>query len=80
MVEMFGADVAQHRPIGLLNVEADPEAEGCCLTLLVAFRAPLEEVPLIGKCAWQEVHKDVEKKLLSIITTKNSAVELHVVR
>lgn len=80
MVEMFGADVAQHRPIGLLNVEADPKAEGCCLTLLVAFRAPLEEVPLIGKCAWQEVHKDVEKELLSIITTKNSAVELHVVR
>ncbi|XP_026319155.1 8-oxo-dGDP phosphatase NUDT18 [Hyposmocoma kahamanoa] len=80
MVEMFGADVAQHRPIGLLNVEAAPEAEGCCLTLLVAFRAPLEEVPLIGKCAWQEVHEEVEKKLLSIITTKNSAIELDVVR
>ncbi|XP_030035451.2 8-oxo-dGDP phosphatase NUDT18 [Manduca sexta] len=80
MVEMFGADVSQHRPLGLLNVEADPSADGCCLTLLVAFRSPLEEVPLIGKCVWQEVSQDTENKLLSMITTKYSTVELHVVR
>ncbi|KAJ2951110.1 hypothetical protein O0L34_g5495 [Tuta absoluta] len=80
MVEMFGADVGQHRPLGLLNVEADPTADGLCLTLLVAFRPPLEEVPLIGKCAWQEVHQDVEKSLLSMISNKNATVELHVVR
>ncbi|KAI5646017.1 NUDIX domain-containing protein [Phthorimaea operculella] len=80
MVEMFGADVGQHRPLGLLNVEADPSADGLCLTLLVAFRPPLEEVPLIGKCVWQEVHQDVEKSLLSMISNKNATVELHVVR
>ncbi|CAD0201750.1 unnamed protein product [Chrysodeixis includens] len=80
MVEMFGADVGQHRPLGLLNLEHDPTADGCCLTLLVAFRAPLEEVPLIGKCVWQELEQDVENRLLTIITTKNSSVELHVVR
>lgn len=80
MVEMFGADVGQHRPLGLLNIEHDPTSDGCCLTLLVAFRAPLEEVPLIGKCVWQQLPTDVENKLLTIITTKNSTVELHVVR
>lgn len=80
MVEMFGADVGQHRPLGLLNVEHDPMADGCCLTLLVAFRPPIEEVPLIGKCVWQELSHDVENKLLSIINKKYSTVELHVVR
>lgn len=80
MVEMFGADVAQHRPLGLLNVEADPSADGCCLTLLVLFRPPLEEVPLIGKCAWHELSADVAKDLIPVVTSKNSTVELHVVR
>ncbi|XP_013191632.1 8-oxo-dGDP phosphatase NUDT18 [Amyelois transitella] len=80
MVEMFGADVGQHRPLGLLNVEADPSCDGCCLTLLVAFRAPLEEVPLIGKCVWHEVSRDIENKLLSVISTKNSTLELNVIR
>lgn len=80
MVEMFGADVAQHRPLGLLNVESDPSADGCCLTLLVLFRPPLEEVPLIGKCAWHELSQEVAKDLIPIVTTKNSTIELHVVR
>lgn len=80
MVEMFGADVGQHRPLGLLNVESDPVNDGCCLTLLVAFRPPLEEVPLIGKCVWHELSLDVENKLLSAINKKNSTIELHVVR
>lgn len=80
MVEMFGADVGQHRPLGLLNLEADPVADGCCLSLLVAFRPPLEEVPLIGKCVWQEVSHDVENRLLSLINKKHSTIELHVVR
>lgn len=80
MVEMFGADVAQHRPLGLLNVEADPSADGCCLTLLVVFRPPMEEVPLIGKCAWHELSQDIEKKLVPLVSSKNSTIELHVVR
>lgn len=80
MVEMFGADVGQHRPLGLLNIEHGPPADGCCLTLLVAFRPPLEEVPLIGKCVWQEVSREDEKRLLTNITAKDSLIELHVVR
>ncbi|CAK1555116.1 unnamed protein product [Leptosia nina] len=80
MVEMFGADVAQHRPLGLFNVEADPSAHGCCLTLLVVFRPALEEVPLIGKCVWHELSQDIEKSLASIVSRKNSTIELHVVR
>lgn len=80
MVEIFGADVAQHRPLGLVNVEFDPLTDGCCLSLLVVFRAPLEEVPIIGKCAWHELSSELENKLLPIITTKNSTIELHVVR
>lgn len=80
MVEMFGADVGQHRPLGLLNLEHDPVADGCCLTLLVAFRAALEDVPLIGKCIWQEVSREHDNSLYTMIATKNSLVELHVVR
>ncbi|XP_013173196.1 PREDICTED: 8-oxo-dGDP phosphatase NUDT18 [Papilio xuthus] len=80
MVEMFGADVGQHRPLGLLNLEADPSADGCCISLLVVFRAPLEEVPIIGKCAWHEIPREFENKFLPMITTKNSTIELHVVR
>lgn len=80
MVEMFGADVGQHRPMGLLNVEADPSEHGCCLSLLVAFRPPLEDVPLIGKCAWQELNREHEDKILSLIATKNSIIDLVVVR
>lgn len=80
MVEMFGADVGQHKPLGLLNVEYDPTADGCCLSLLVAFRAPLEEVPLIGKCVWHELAIDVENQLLPLLLAKNSTVELHVIR
>lgn len=80
MVEMFGADVAQHRPLGVLNVEADPSADGCCLSLLVLFRPPLEEVPLIGKCAWHELSQEVAKDLIPVVTSKNATIELHVVR
>lgn len=80
MVEMFGADVGQHRPIGLLNVESDPEADGCCLSLLVAFRPPLEEVPLIGKCVWHELLPDIENDLLPMIASKYSTIDMRVVR
>jgi 8-oxo-dGDP phosphatase len=47
---MFGAELPQHRPHGVLNVEHSPinnvevEGDGFCLTLLVSIRQPLEEV------------------------------------
>lgn len=84
MVEIFGADVPQHRPHGLLSLEhATPTLtgyDGCCLSLLVAFRAPLEEVPLIGKCVWHEIPDEIGNQLLSKISSKTSTLFLHVVR
>lgn len=82
MIDMFGAEVAQHRPHGLLSVEHDGRNgnDGVCLTVLVAFRAPLEEVPIIGKCVWHEVSKELSEKLSQKVVAKNSTFELHVIR
>uniref|UniRef100_A0A6M2DMF0 Putative nudix hydrolase fgf-2 n=1 Tax=Xenopsylla cheopis TaxID=163159 RepID=A0A6M2DMF0_XENCH len=83
MVEMFGAELPQHRPHGLVSVEHDPlnsQSDGFCMTLLVAFRPPLEEVPIIGKCIWHEVPKDIGDQLLKRVSSKNASVLLHVIR
>lgn len=84
LVEIFGADLPQHRPHGLLAVEhcnnTETVADGNCLTLLVAFRPPLEEVPIIGKCVWQEVSKELGDRLLERVASKNATLVLHVVR
>lgn len=62
-------------------MEFDPkeDQEGACLTLLVAFRAPLEEVPIIGKCVWHETAKELGEKLLERVSSKNSTIPLHVI-
>ncbi|XP_060524564.1 8-oxo-dGDP phosphatase NUDT18 [Cylas formicarius] len=82
MVDLFGAEVPPHRPYGLFSVEHDPRSgrDGVCLTLLVAFRAPLEEVPIIGKCVWHEISRDLGDGLLQKMASKRSLVELHVIR
>ncbi|RZC36415.1 hypothetical protein BDFB_014512 [Asbolus verrucosus] len=66
----------------LLQVEYDPEnrQEGVCLTLLVAFRAPLEEVPIIGKCVWHETSKELGEKLLAKVSSRNLTIPIHVIR
>ncbi|CAH1381193.1 hypothetical protein MTP99_005171 [Tenebrio molitor] len=81
MVDLFGAEVAQHRPHGVLSVEYDPREreDGACLTLLVAFRAPLEEVPIIGKCVWHETSKELGEQLLMRVSSKNSTIPIHVI-
>lgn len=83
MVELFGAEVPSHRPCGLLSVEHDSSTnqDGLCLTLLVAFRSPLEEVPIISKCVWHEISsKDLSDKLLQKVSSKNATFFLNVIK
>lgn len=86
MVELFGQDVPQHRPVGLLSIEHNPSSstsnatDGICLTLLVVFKPTLEEISLISKCSWIELSKDISDRLSLIVVTKNSTFPLHVVR
>ncbi|CAD7092497.1 unnamed protein product [Hermetia illucens] len=85
MIEMFGADLPQHRPHGVLTIEHSPSApphttDGLCITLLVAFRPALEEVSLIGKCVWHELSKEIGEQLGRILASKNMTIPLHVVR
>uniref|UniRef100_T1H691 Nudix hydrolase domain-containing protein n=1 Tax=Megaselia scalaris TaxID=36166 RepID=T1H691_MEGSC len=76
MVELFGAELPQHRPHGVLTLEHNPSApphttDGICVTLLVAFRPPVEECNIIGKCIWHELKKALESKLVNILSNKN---------
>lgn len=84
LIELFGAELPQHRPQGILSVEHCPtgngQADGICLTVLVAFRPALEDVSLLGKCIWQELSKDIDERLIAVVSGKNSTLPLHVVR
>lgn len=85
MIELFGSDLPQHRPHGILSVEHSPSApphttDGICLNVLVVFRPPLEEVSLIGKCVWHELSKTLEDKLGQILSSKHSTIPLNVIR
>lgn len=50
------------------------------MTLLVAFKPPLEEVPIIGKCVWHETTKEIGEKLMIRVAARNSTVPLTVIR
>ena len=85
MVELFGVDIPQHRPTGLLSIEHDPAStetvtDGICLTMLVVFKPTVEDVSFIGKCSWYELSKELSDKLSLIVVSKNSTFPLHVVR
>lgn len=83
MIELFGAELPQHRPHGILSVEhcaTNHQTDGLCLNVLVVFRPPLEEVALIGKCVWHELSKPLEEKLGKILSSKNSTIPLNVIR
>ena len=81
MTEIFGADLPQHRPHGLINVEHSGKPahsnDGCCLSLLVSIRVPLEEVCLIDKYSWLELDPSLGQELLSRMG-KNLTVPLSV--
>ncbi|KAK2584853.1 hypothetical protein KPH14_006291 [Odynerus spinipes] len=61
MTEIFGTDVAPHKPHGLLSVEfsGNHDGDGLCLSLLVSFKLPVEEVPIIGKYSWYQVSENI---------------------
>lgn len=63
-------------------MEHDPknDEDGTCLTMLVAFRSPLEEVPIIGKCVWHETSKQLGEKLLVRVAGRNSTIPINVIR
>ncbi|XP_077259161.1 8-oxo-dGDP phosphatase NUDT18 [Temnothorax americanus] len=81
MTEIFGNDVAQHKPHGLLSVEfsGGQGGDGLCLTLLVSFKLPLEDVPIIGKYIWHELSENVAETLAARLP-RNMTVPLKVVR
>lgn len=87
LIELFGAELPQHRPHGILSVEHGPvedvatqQCDGICVTVLVAFRPALEDVALLGKCVWQELSKAVDGRLIAVLSSKNATVALHVLR
>ncbi|KAG4076346.1 hypothetical protein HA402_005789 [Bradysia odoriphaga] len=84
LIELFGAELPQHRPQGILSVEHCPsengQNDGICMTVLVAFRPALEDVSLLGKCIWQELSKEIDERLIAVVSGKNSTLPLHVVR
>lgn len=86
MIELFGSGLPAHRPHGVVSVEHKPSAtessttDGICITLLVVFKATLEEVSLIGKCTWHELSKELSDKLTMVVASKHSTFPLHVVR
>jgi len=83
MIELFGAELPQHKPHGILSVEhfvSGQDSDGICLNIIVAFRPPLEEVTLIGKCCWNELSKTADGKMSRIFTSKNSVIPLNVIR
>ncbi|XP_024945374.1 8-oxo-dGDP phosphatase NUDT18 isoform X2 [Cephus cinctus] len=81
MVEIFGDNVAQHRPHGLFSVEfsGGEGGDGLCFTLLVSFRPPLEEVPIIGKYVWHELPQNLAESLTARLP-RNMTIPLNVVR
>lgn len=97
MIELFGAELPQHRPSGVLTIEHLPnnvtngvgaqsngsasKGDGICITLLVIFRPPLEEVSILkSKCIWHEVSKQLDDRICEILSSKNTSLALHVVR
>ncbi|XP_050535304.1 8-oxo-dGDP phosphatase NUDT18 [Daktulosphaira vitifoliae] len=82
MTEIFGADVAPHKPHGVLTIEhcGKPEAtnDGFCVSLLVTFQSPLEDVFPIAKFNWTAVSTECAKSIC-IRTARNMTVPLKVI-
>ena len=71
------------RPHGLLSVEHSGKPahsnDGCCLSLLISVRVPLEDVVLIDKYAWLELDKPLGDEILGRLG-KNMTIPLAVIR
>lgn len=81
MVEIFGDEVALHKPHGLLSTEfsGGQGGDGFRLTLLVSFKLPLEEVSPNGKYIWHAMPDGIAGAIESRLP-RNMTVPLNVVR
>lgn len=81
MKELFGNGVAQHKPHGILSIEfsGGQGGDGLCLTLLVSFKLPVEDVPAIGKFIWHELPENLAASITHRLP-RNMTVPLNVVR
>lgn len=81
MKELFGNGVAQHKPHGILSIEfsGGQGGDGLCLTLLVSFKLPVEDVPATGKFIWHELPENLATSIAYRLP-RNMTVPLNVIR
>ncbi|KAK9310095.1 hypothetical protein QLX08_000396 [Tetragonisca angustula] len=81
MKELFGNGVAQHKPHGILSIEfsGGQGGDGLCLTLLVSFKLPVEDVPATGKFIWHELPENLATSITYRLP-RNMTVPLNVIR
>ncbi|XP_076236434.1 8-oxo-dGDP phosphatase NUDT18 [Calliopsis andreniformis] len=81
MEELFGSGVGQHKPHGILSVQfsGGEGNDGLCLTLLVSFKLPVEDVPVIGKYIWHELSENIGTSITYRLP-RNMTVPLNVIR
>ncbi|XP_043803173.1 8-oxo-dGDP phosphatase NUDT18 [Apis laboriosa] len=81
MKELFGNGVAQHKPHGVLSLEfsGGQGADGLCLTLLVSFKLPVENVPANEKFIWYELPENLAASITHRLP-RNMTVPLSVIR
>lgn len=86
LIELLGADLPQHRPHGILSIEhcasslSTSPSDGICINLLVPFRPALEDIdPLSNNIVeWFELTKNMENRLITILSSKNTSLNLNV--
>ncbi|XP_003699561.1 8-oxo-dGDP phosphatase NUDT18 [Megachile rotundata] len=81
MEELFGSEVAPHKPHGIITVDfsGGQGGDGLCLTLLVSFKLPVEDVAAVGKFVWYELPENLAASITYRLP-RNMTVPLHVIR
>jgi len=83
LTEIFGAEIPAHKLHGMLSLEHSGRPansnDGCCLTLLISVKVPLESVCLIDKYSWLETERTLGDQLIARLG-KNMTVPLAVIR
>jgi len=80
---LAGAEIPAHKLHGMLSLEHSGRPansnDGCCLTLLISVKVPLESVCLIDKYSWLETERTLGDQLIARLG-KNMTVPLAVIR
>merc|ERR1719150_1576110 len=83
LTEIFGAEIPAHKLHGMLSLEHSGRPansnDGCCLSLLISVKVPLESVCLIDKYSWLETERTLGDQLIARLG-KNMTVPLAVIR